>query len=300
MIKVTPLGISGALPTPTRSCSCFAVTYGGVYLFDCCEGCQKQMMKFKVSYGQLKAVFLSHLHADHFLGLFGLVHTLNFIGRTEPLLIFGPTGTKAFFEKTFTMKEFKPKNFKIEISDVENTRKAFFETSLFEMRAFKVKHNSPNSLGLVLEAKSYRRFDEEKARALGVKGKLFSQLQEVGKLEINGKIVKYSNVTYVQKGKKIAYTGDTLGNAPSIATAAKDADLLIHDSTFTSEHASHAKAKFHSTAFEAAKNAKKARAKMLMLTHFSNRYEDLSALLKEAKDEFENSTLAQEGVPITI
>ena len=300
MIKVTPLGISGALPTPTRSCSSFAITFGGVYLFDCCEGAQKQMMKFGVSYAQVKGIFLSHLHADHFLGLFGLVHTLNFIGRKEPLEIYGPIGTKEFLGKVFAMKEFKPNNFKIEIIEVKESKKEFLSNSLFTVKAFKVKHNSPHALGFILESKSYRRFDEDKAKKLGLKGRMFGELQAKGKLTVNGKVVKYTDVTYEQKGKKLVYTGDTLGNVASIAKAAKDADLLIHDSSFTNEHADHAKAKTHSTCLQAAQNAKKAKAKLLMLTHFSNRYDDLQPVLTEAKKEFENTILAEPGVFITL
>ncbi len=300
MIKVTPLGISGALPTPTRSCSSFAITFGGVYLFDCCEGAQKQMMKYGVSYAQVKAIFISHLHADHFLGLFGLVHTLNFIGRKEPLVIYGPKGTKEFLGKVFAMNEFKPHNFAIDVINVDAGKKSFFSNTLFDVKAFKVKHNAPQALGFILESKAYRRFDETKAKKLGVKGRMFGELQAKGKLIVNGKTIKYKDVTYEQKGKKIVYTGDTLGNVASIATAAKEADLLIHDSSFTEEHKDHAKAKTHSTAKQAALNAKKAKVKQLMLTHFSNRYENLDLVLNEAKTEFENTILAQAGVAITV
>ena len=102
MIKVVVLGTSAALPTPEHSCTSFAVKYGGAYLFDACEGVQQQMMRHGVSMMKVQVIFLSHLHADHTLGIFGLVQSLNLQQRREPLLIVGPTGTKKTLEPLFT------------------------------------------------------------------------------------------------------------------------------------------------------------------------------------------------------
>ncbi|MFH1247171.1 MAG: ribonuclease Z [Candidatus Micrarchaeota archaeon] len=298
MIRIVTLGTSGSIPTPKSNPSCFAVKFGGTYLFDCSEGCQRQMMKYGTNFGSVQAIFVSHLHADHFLGVFGLVHSLNFVGRREPLLIFGPKGTRKFFSTMFAMHEFKA-NFPIEITDVEAGKKPFYSNDLFTVRAFKVKHNAPAALGFVLQGLSYRRFDMEKCAKVGVKGKIFSQLQNAGVVEVNDKKVKFEDVTYVQEGKKIVYTGDT-AQCAAIASNAKNADLLIHDGCFTEKHKEHAKAKMHSTCLQAAQNAKKANAKKLLLTHFSNRYDDLTPLLGEAKTVFEATELAEQGKEILI
>ncbi len=298
MIRLVMLGTSGAMPTPKSNPSCFAVKWGGVYLFDCSEGCQRQMMKYGVSFANVKAIFLSHLHADHFLGIFGLVHSLNFIGRKEPLLIFGPKGTHKFLTAVFAMREFEP-DFPIEIKEVTPGKKQFYSNELFSVKAFNVKHNAPAALGFVLQGLPYKRFDMEKCAKAGVKGRAFSQLQESGVVEINGKKVKFDDVTYLQEGNKIVYTGDSMQCA-SIASNAKNADVLVHDACFLDKHKDHAKQKMHSTCLDAGKNAKKAKVKKLLLTHFSNRYDDLTPLLAEAKTVFEATELAEQGKEILI
>ncbi len=298
MIRLVVLGTSGSMPSPSSPPSCFAIKWGGVYLFDCCEGAQRQMMKYGVSFAGVNAIFISHLHADHFLGIFGLVHSLNFTGRKEPLYIFGPDGTEKFLKTAFAMREFKP-HFEIKIQDVSAGKKPFYSNELFTVKAFKVKHNAPAAIGFVVEGLPYRRFDEAKARAAGVKGALFTKLQKDGKATINGKIIKFTDVSYVQQGKKIVYTGDTM-QCPAIATNSKGADLLVHDACFSQEHVKHAKEKMHSTVTEAATNAKKAKVKKLLLTHFSNRYDDKSKLLAEAKAVFEQSELGECGKELLI
>ena len=196
------------------------------------------------------------------------------------------------------MKEFTAA-FPLEITEVSAAKKPFYQNELFSVRAFNVKHNAPAALGFVMQGVSYKRFDMDKCKKVGVTGKVFSQLQEGGVVEINGKKVKYGDVTYMQDGKKIVYTGDTMQCA-AIATNAKNADLLIHDSCFLDKHKDHAKQKMHSTCLDAGKNAAKAKVRKLILTHFSNRYDDLSPLLVEAKTVFENSELAESGKEVLI
>ncbi|OIO27700.1 ribonuclease Z [Candidatus Micrarchaeota archaeon CG_4_10_14_0_2_um_filter_60_11] len=295
MIKVTFLGSSASLPSPRHHSSCFAVTCGGVYLFDACEGCQRQMMKNNASYGRIKAVFLSHLHADHFLGLFGLVQTMNLIGRTEPLRVYGPRGTKQFLSSVFALRQLAPA-FPVEIKDCgegECLRAEFFTISCFP-----VEHGCP-ALGFVLEEPEKTRFYEDKAKAAGIKGELFTRLLEKGKIKIGKKAVKLEDVSYRQKGKKLVYSGDT---APcrTLAEAAKGADLLIHDSCFSQSEAAMAAEKKHATATQAAELAVKAKAGRLALTHFSNRYEDRKPLLAEAKKIFPETVAAEEGLELSL
>lgn len=285
MFEITMLGTSSGAPTQERGLSSVAVRHeGGVFLLDCGEGTQRQMMKFGVSYMKVQAVFISHTHLDHWLGLIGLIETMNLNGRAEPLAVYAPKGLAEFagrrpFVKFFELKE-----------------GALADFGEFYASAFPTRH-SPGSFGFVFEEKGRRRFYEDKAKKLGIKGPMFSQIMEKGELKVNGKKVLLKSVTYAQPGRKLVYTSDT---APCAATAkaAKGADLLIHEATFSEEHAQEAKDAQHSTAAQAAEIAKKAGAKRLLLTHISGRYKDASQLLEEAKKIFPSSLAAHDGMKL--
>jgi ribonuclease Z len=298
MMRLIVLGSSASLPTKEHWPSCVALRYRDCVLFDCCEGAQKHMMKYKISYAKVKAILLSHLHADHFLGAPGLIQSFNMFQRKEPLYILGPKGTEEMFSKMLSIRQLRP-DFEVIVKDVTGKeKKPVFEHELFSVRAFLVKHNTP-ALGYVLEEPAKRRFDEAKAKALGVRGKLFTIIQRHGKAVIAGRTVKYEDVSYVSPGRKIVYSGDTI-ECSSIVKASENADLLIHDSCYLDKDKEMAKEKWHSTALQAAKTAKKAKAKKLLLTHMSNRYDDRTPLLEEAKAVFENSLLAEEGAEILV
>ncbi|MFH0922989.1 MAG: MBL fold metallo-hydrolase, partial [Candidatus Micrarchaeota archaeon] len=235
MIRLIVLGSGGAMPTPKSIPAGYAVKYGGTFLFECPEGCQRQMMKYGANYGSLRAIFLSHLHADHFLGLFGLMQTLTLNGRKEELEIYGPKGTKKLFEAVFAIDKLKP-GFPLKIKDVVASReKKIFEEKLFAIKAFPVAHGCP-SLGFILEANETRNFDEKLAKSKGIHGPLFTEIQEKGSLTIEGKKIKLEDVTFVKQGKKIVFSGDTMPCA-SLEKAAENADLLVCDSCFSEKHA---------------------------------------------------------------
>lgn len=297
MIRVVVLGSSASMPSKDEFPSCIGIKHGGVYLFDACEGLQKQLMKFKLSYFQVKAIFISHLHADHFLGVFGLIQSLNMSERKEVLSIYTPKGGGQFFSKILSLKQLQP-HFPFQIIEIDQTKKPFYSNDLFTVKAFKVSHNT-EALGFVLETNPHRRFDMNKIEKMKIPRKNLSEIQEKGFAIINKKKITYQKVSYLAKGKKIVFTGDTKQFA-GIARTAKNAELLIHDSTFSDNEKKLAKEKFHSTAAEAALNAKKSKSKTLILTHFSNRYEDLNKLLEEAKKIFPNTLLAKEGLELLI
>ncbi|MFH1443461.1 MAG: ribonuclease Z [Candidatus Micrarchaeota archaeon] len=297
MLRIVFLGNSAAMPTPESFTSCFALKTGSTFLFDCCEGAQRQMMQYKISYAKVKCIFVTHLHADHFLGILGLTQTLNMMGRQEEMIIYGPAGTKQLVNSLLSIKQLRI-NFPLKIIEIPKAKKKVYEDKLIRVDAFSVKHNTP-ALGYVIEEQPINKFYEEKARGLGIKGRLFSEIQEKGELTLNGKKIKLADVTFPKYGKKVVYTGDTLPTA-SIHKASKEVDLLIHDATFLDAQKESAKEKFHATVKEAAETAKKAGVKKLVLTHFSNRYDNLELLLKEAKAIFENSDVARPGLEILV
>lgn len=287
MLEITFLGTSAAVPTVQRNLSAIAVRReGDIFLLDCAEGTQRQMMRFGLSYMKVKAIFITHLHLDHFLGVFGLVETMRLNGRKEKLSIYGPRGSKA----TFGKKDF------IEIVEIDEKFSADFGE--FSVSSFKTEHER-DSVGVVLQEKGKRRFYEEKAKGLGIKGPLFTKIMNEGKLKIGNKTIKLSDVTYLQPGKKLVYTSDTMPCAATVR-AAKSADLLIHESTFCEDKKEEAKEARHSTAAGAAAIAKKAGAKRLALTHISGRYREAKQLLDEAKAVFENTLVAEDGTKVEI
>jgi ribonuclease Z len=287
MFEITVLGTSSAMPTIERGLSCVAARKDGeIFLLDCGEGSQRQMMRFGVSYMKIRAIFITHLHLDHFLGVFGLLETLRLNGRTEKLSIYAPKGASGVFGR----KDF------LEVVEIEDGWKQDFGG--FAVSAFAAKHAN-NSLGFVLMEHEKIRFHEEKAHSLGLKGSMFSDIQKKGSLKVNGKTIKLKDVTYSQAGKKIVFSGDSAPCAP-LLRASKGADLLIHESTFGSDKAKEAKETSHSTAEDAATCAKKAGAKKLLLTHFSGRYADASPLLAEARKIFAASEAAKDGMKLEV
>jgi ribonuclease Z len=286
MFEITFLGTASAMPTTERSLPAIAVRHGGdIFLLDCGEGTQRQMMRYGVSYMKIKAILITHLHLDHFLGVFGLLETMRLNGRQEKLLLFCPPGGKAVFGR----KDF------LEVVEVSDG--FCHEFPGFSVRAFAVQH-AGGSFGFCLEESEKVRFYEEKAKGLGLRGPMFTEIQQKGSLKVSGKVVRLKDITYRQKGAKIAFSGDTAPCA-SLAKAAKGIDLLIHESTFGSDRQGEAKKTHHSTAQQAGLAAKKAGAKRLIITHFSGRYASTKELLEEARKAFPNAEAAHDGYKTT-
>ncbi|MFH1285208.1 MAG: ribonuclease Z [Candidatus Micrarchaeota archaeon] len=297
VIRVVILGSGASIPTVERNLSAVALRFAGdVYLFDCGEGTQRQMMRYKISYARVKCIFLTHLHPDHVLGITGLVHTLDFgTERKEPLFIYGPRGTERRMSELIGAKG---ANF-VRVQDVDENFE--LKEKEFTVRAFPVEHVH-GSMGYVFEENERRKFDKEKADKLGIKGRMFSELEGKGEVKVKGKTIKIEDVTWLKKGKKIVYTGDAVYGKETVK-ASKEADLLIHDATFTEEMREEAEKKRHATAGDAARVAKEAKVARLILTHISNRYADakeIEKLEKEAKKIFANSEVAKDGLEVII
>ncbi|MEM2963533.1 MAG: ribonuclease Z [Candidatus Anstonellales archaeon] len=289
MIRLVFLGTSAAIPSPDRNLSSIAIQKdGSVYLFDCGEGTQRQMMRYGVSYEKVVAIFITHLHLDHFLGIFGLLETRKLKGRTEKIKIFGPPGTKNLFEK----EEY------VEVFDILRGGKVYSDKG-FCVFAFRSNHGLKYSFGYIFQESEKIRFIAEKAHAMGLKGPMFSQILQKGKLKVGNRTILLSEISYKAKGKCIVYTGDTkpLHRVPQLA---KNADIIIHDATYSVERSREARERNHSTSADAARFAKKAKSKLLILTHISGRYPNPTILEDEAKRIFKNSRAAYDGMEILL
>lgn len=299
MIRVTFLGTAAARPTVGRNVSGLAVQReGDLMLFDCGEGTQRQMMRFGTGFA-VGAIFVTHLHADHFLGIIGLLRTMGLQGREEPLQFFGPRGAEEVLQSA-THLGVDRIQFPISIRELEPGDAV--PRGEYEVQAFRVQHGTP-ALGYILrEHPRLGRFDVDRARALGVpEGPLFGQLHRGEPVSVGGRTIDPSEVVGDPRpGRLVVYTGDTRP-VPSTLDAARGADLLIHEATFTEDEAQRAFETFHSTARGAARLAREAEVDRLVLTHVSARYADNpSPLLEEAVEIFQQTTVAHDGLTIEL
>jgi ribonuclease Z len=301
MLSLTFLGTSAARPTVERNVSALALQREGeTLLFDCGEGTQRQMMRYGVSFA-LSEIFFTHFHADHFLGMIGLVRTLGLQGRAEPLRLYGPRGAKQVLNNALLLGvERVP--FGVEIQEVK-PGVVIGERVGYAITAFATDHGA-GSIGYALvEAERYGKFDPAKARALEIpEGPLWGKLQrgEAVELADGRKLTAESVVGPRRPGRKVVITGDTAPCA-SVVDAAAGADLLVHEATFGEEEKDRAKETLHSTAREAAQVAKAAQVRRLVLTHLSARY-SISAeeLVKEAREVFADVAAAKDGLVVDV
>ncbi len=286
MFQLTFLGTSGSTPTVERGMPAIAIKYESeLLLWDCGEGTQRQLMKYRVGYGSINAIFISHPHLDHYLGLFGLLETLKLSSPSpKPVKIFS-SGHLDFSNYLF-------------VSPTKIRSGKIYSGHGFTITAFPVKH-CKGAYGFIFQEDDRVKFHEEKSHKLGLKGKLFKEIQKKGEIKIGDKVIRLEDVTWVRPGKKIVYTGDCYPDE-SLFEAAKDADLLIHEATFDSSMTEEALERLHSTVELAANTAKRTNVKQLLLTHISPRYSDTASLLEQAKAIFSNTSFAIDGLTVDL
>ena len=296
MMKVTMLGTSGATPTKHRGLPAMAITReGDVFLFDCGEGTQMRMMEHGVSISKIKAIFLTHIHGDHVIGVAGLIRTLALNARKDKLEIFIPQGFEKAVKNLIRFDKAMI-NYEIVVKGVKGGKA--YEGKGFSVSSFKLDH-SVLDYGYVFAENEKRNFITSKVNKLGIKGLMFKELEAKGSISLKGKRIRLEDVSTVQKGKKVVYANDTRPCKTTIA-ASKDADLLIHEATFGAKLKELAIERKHSTTIEAAEIAKKANVKQLIITHISARYRNAKELEDEAKSVFPNSSIAHDGYTINI
>lgn len=296
MIHVTFLGTSGSSPTKERRMPSLSLEYGGeLFLFDCGEGTQMQMLKYGINAYRLNAIFLSHAHGDHIIGLAGLIRTLALNKRYRELKIFTPKGYESTIKRLIAFDKAIIK-YDIRIIGVRAGR--VFKGKGFSVYAFKLNHTIP-TYGYVFKEDDKRRFIKERCTTLGIKGKMFSEIQKRGYIKIGNRRIGIRSITRLQRGKKVVYAADTRP-ASSTISVSKHADMLIHESSYAKMHSMLASARKHSTAEEAAIIAKKAHAKLLVLIHFSARYKTTTQLAKDAQKVFRRTIAARDGLRLSV
>jgi ribonuclease Z len=300
MLRLTFLGTSAAQPTLQRNLSAIAVRRAReLLLFDCGEGTQRQMMRYATGFA-VDAIFFTHFHADHYLGLLGFLRTLHMQGREAPLALFGPAPARALLDRALHLG-FDQYLFPITITELEGGALVDLDAAVVE--AVPVDHGMP-ALGYCLrEAARPGAFHPQRAAEIGVpEGPLFGKLQhgESVTLESGRRVEPHEVLGPPRPGRKLVLSGDTRP-CDAIRRAAQGADLLVHEATFEERDLPRAKETRHSTAREAAELARSAGVRRLALTHFSSRYEErLQQLGDEARAEFPTVELAYDGLTIEI
>ncbi len=306
MLSLTFLGTSAARPTVERNVSGLAlVREGETLLFECGEGTQRQMMRYGVGFA-LSEIFFTHFHADHFLGVIGLLRTLGLQGREEPIRLYGPKGAKKLLESAIKLGvERVPLG--VESEEVKAGGKAGEGgrgmREGYDIQVFATEHGGGSVGYAIVEAQRLGRFDPAKAQALGVpEGPLWGKLQRSETVTLaDGRTVGPEGIVGAPRpGRKVVITGDTRPCA-SVVDAATGADLLVHEATFGEEEKERAKETGHSTAREAAQVALAAGVKKLVLSHVSARYSlNADELVKEAREVFPETVVAKDGMTIEV
>ena len=311
-MNITFLGTSSGVPTLSRNVSSLALKLSQtaeVWLFDCGEGTQHQLMKSNIKSSQIKKIFISHMHGDHIYGLPGLLATLGLSGNSDGIEIYGPTELRSFvisaLKSSYCKLSFPLTFIEVEVSASQN--KILFENDKVKVNCACLRHRLPAYGYRVSEKDKPGIFDIKKAKDLKIPpGPIYSELQAGKTVELkdgrsfNGK--EFCGAP--RKGESFVYCTDTVFSESAVKLS-KNADLLVHESTFSKEDEKMAYEKLHSTTIMAAKTALLSNVKKLIITHLSPRYTQKSSitpsdLLKEAQKIFPNTYLAKDFLTAEI
>ena len=311
-MNITFLGTSSGVPTLTRNVSSLALKLSQsseVWLFDCGEGTQHQIMKSNIKSSQIKKIFITHMHGDHVYGLPGLLATLGLSGNSNGIEIYGPSELRGFIKSALNTSYCKlafPLHF-VEVENFASQNKTLFEDNKIKVNCACLKHRIPAYGYRVSEKDKPGIFDVKKAEAMNIApGPVYSELQQ-GKKVVLADGRSFDGKEFCgppRKGESFVYCTDTVFSESAVSLS-KNADLLVHESTFSKEDESMAHKKLHSTTIMAAKTALLSEAKKLIITHLSPRYTNKNSitpsdLLKEAQKVFPNTQLANDFLTVEI
>ena len=295
--EVTILGSSSATPIFNRNPSAQALNINEhLYLVDCGEGTQQQMLRFDVKASRIDHIFISHLHGDHYLGLVGLLSSMHLNGRSKALKLFGPPELKEIID---IQLKYSDTTLQYDIDFIStHTQKAevILENQDVVVETIPLDHRIACTGFLFREKKRQRKIIKEKIADLDIPVEYYSAIKK-GADYVSAEGITYKNAditTSPQEPKAYAYCSDTIYNENYFAQISK-ADLLYHESTFLNNMLERAQSTFHTTALQAGEIALKTGAKKLLIGHFSARYKTLNELLEEAQSVFPNTELAVEG-----
>jgi len=294
---VTILGSGAAIPTGERNPTAQVVKVRNrTLLLDCGEGTQVQLRKAGLRIQKINYIFISHLHGDHYFGLIGLINTMHILGRKDALHIFAIEPLKRLIDLQLELSNTTlvyPLVFHPIDPEINRT---IYEDEQISVSTIPMNHRVPTCGFLIQEKSGLRRIRKDFARSVKVPVEYYERIRRGEDFtDENGKHYPNHSITDESTApKSYAYCTDTAYHEPVIPII-RDCDLLYHEATFMEDKSADAKAKFHTTAREAATIALKSNAKKLVIGHFSARYKDSDGLLREAQEVFPETMIAEEG-----
>lgn len=302
LFELTILGSSSATPTVQRHPTAQVLNINEkLFLVDCGEGTQMQLLRYRVKFNRINHIFISHLHGDHFFGLMGLLSTMHLQGRTAPLTVYGPEKLEDVIRLQLQVSETNLR-YPLIFYAVSNARSTVvYEDHEITVESILLKHRIPCAGYLFREKPKQRKLDKDKIAEFNLPVAAFNDLKEgrdyTGE---NGRVYLNSEFTKEPRApRSYAYCSDTIYDE-SIVPQVSGVDMLYHEATFQHDMLERANETFHTTALQAGQIAEKAQVKRLLIGHFSARYSDLFPLLSEARSAFSNTSLAIEGEKFTI
>jgi ribonuclease Z len=296
-MQITFLGTSSMVPTKERNHFSFFFKYKEEgMLFDCGEGTQRQLRIVGIKPTSITKIFITHFHGDHVLGLPGLLQTMSASQYEKTLQIYGPKGIKKFIKKIQELFVYDNKlNYKVN----EITKIKFLKTNDYSIEAYELEH-SVKCIGYRFIENDKLKINMQKAKSFGLKeGPLLGKLQNNEEIIFNNKKIYPKDVTYIIKGRIIGFISDTIMTNNCLKIA-KNADILISESTHTSRHIEKAEEYKHFTSKQAAFVANQSNVKKLILTHFSQRYKEIDEILNDAREIFPETIAAYDFLKITL
>lgn len=295
------------MPTRARNVSCVALRppqRGEVWLFDCGEGTQHQLLRSDINISQITRVFITHMHGDHVYGLMGLLATCGMSGSARGITLYGPRGLEQYVDEVSRRTQLRT-SYPLEVRTVEEG--LVFEDDEYTVACVQLRHRLTAFGFRVTEKDRAGHFDVEKAKELGIPfGPLYGRLKRGESVTLpDGRIFDGADFCGpAQPGRTVVYCTDTTYFAGAVELA-RDADLLIHEATFADADESLAIRSTHSTARMAARVASEACARRLVLTHISPRYfpgneTGPQQLLEEAREVFPSTELAHDFLSIDV
>ncbi len=304
-MEITFLGTGAGVPSKERNVSAIALSLlqeqKSIWLFDCGESTQQQILKTTIKPGKINTIFITHLHGDHIFGLPGLLSSRSFQGGNDRLTVYGPSGIKAYIE---TSLRTSGSRLTYPLSIIEITQGKIMENDQFTVYATLLEHTVQSFGFRVVEKDKPGELQVNKLLEMGIRpGPIYQQIKnnEITYLPDGNVINRKDFIGPDKKGRIISILGDTLAKNQHQSFVEKS-DLLIHEATFDHTKTELAKQYFHSTTTQAASLAMEANVKQLILTHISSRYqkEDHDELLMQARAIFPNTKLAHDFYHIQI